>query len=96
MISFNDRRTKFKNPSVEAAAMAGSIKAAENPKMVERKNISKVATRVFGQPVLGIKEKKTVVEGSKADKKLQKKSKWAAEYDKKQQAKYEKKRKAGK
>jgi len=92
MIGWNDRRKsapKFKNPAVEAVAKAGGIKAAPKKETTEVENISRVGTVLLGEASLGFRPKKTVVKGSKAEARAQKKVAWAEDYEKRANARYE-------
>ncbi len=90
---FNDRRT-IKNPAVAAAAKSGAIKAMPKKELVPVENISKPATRFFGQPTLkGRGKPKMVVPGSKKEARLKSKVAWAEEHGKKSSAKFDAKMK---
>jgi len=93
---FNDRRT-IKNPAVAAAAKSGAIKAMpkkEKKTLVPVENISKPATRFFGQPTLKGRGKPKMVEpGSKKEARLKSKVAWAEEHGKKSSAKFDAKMK---
>jgi hypothetical protein len=85
---FNDRRKM-----VEAVAKSGAIKAMpkkEPKKLVPVENISKPATRFFGQATLKGRGKPKMVEpGSKKEAKLKAKISWAEEHEKKSGAKFD-------
>jgi hypothetical protein len=71
----------------EARANARGLKAANEPKKVPMENVSKIATRIFGQGTTAGKPK-MVVPGSKKAKRLQAKSDWSDRYEAKADAKY--------
>ena len=71
----------------EARANARGLKAANEPKKVPMENVSKIATRIFGQGTTAGKPK-MVVPGSKKAKKLQAKSDWSDRYEAKADAKF--------
>ena len=71
----------------EARANARGLKAANEPKKVPMENVSKIATRIFGQGTTAGKPK-MVVPGSKKAQKLQAKSDWSDRYEAKADAKF--------
>lgn len=71
----------------EARANARGLKAANEPKKVPMENVSKIATRIFGQGTTAGKPK-MVVPGSKKANKLQAKSDWSDRYEAKADAKF--------
>ena len=86
--ALSENRKATATPSKkEAKANARGLKAANEPKKVPMENVSKIATRIFGQPTTAGKPK-MVVPGSKKAKKLQAKSDWSDRYEAKADAKF--------
>lgn len=81
-------RVLAKTSKTEAKANARGLKAANAPKKVKMDNVSKTATRVFGQITTAGKPKMVKV-GSKKQARLTAKETWAKNYEAKSDAKFD-------